>query len=117
MESGSATAKSAVDGAPGPLGLAADPITLPAERDMLAGLMTAAAPQLQGQVQATFKRAVETERGFAMSLEGDARVEELVVYVLMDQGITDAEVDALLFELRGVPGASALLDSCGSVAQ
>ncbi len=113
----SVEATDATHAAQGPLGLAADPITLPAERDMLAGLMTAAAGHLQGQVQATFRRAVETQRGFAMSLEGDARVEELVAYLLMDQGITDPEVDALLLELRGVPEAATLLDSCGNAAQ
>lgn len=113
----SAEATDTTHAAQAPLRLAADPITLPAKRDMVAGLMTAASAHLQGQVQATFKRAVETERAFAMSLDGDARVEELVVYLLMDQGIVDPEVDALLFELRGVPGASALLDSCGGAAQ
>jgi hypothetical protein len=83
---------------------------------MVGGLMSAAAAQLQGQVQAAFRRALETERGFALSLEGDARVEALVTFLLMDRSITDPEADALLFELRGVPGASTLLDSCGNAA-
>jgi len=95
------------------IGLPADPIELPNDKALYAGINDQALQALERVIQDTFAGAVADQRNKAMALDGDARVEQLVTYLLMDQAITDKETDALLYEVRGIPAASLLLDDCG----
>jgi len=95
------------------LNLPGDPANLPSDRELEAMLADALTNELSAQIQAAFARVVDDQRARAMALDGDARVEQLVVFLAMDPAVADPEVDALLWEVRGIPAAGALLDTCG----
>ncbi|MCC6621977.1 MAG: tetratricopeptide repeat protein [Deltaproteobacteria bacterium] len=96
------------------IGLPADPIALPSERELVDAVMSAARAELDRLVQVAFAQAVSAQRARAMALDGDARMDALVAYLLMDPAVVDPEADALVWEVRGIPNAAALLDTCGS---
>jgi len=101
--------------APQPLlSLPGDPSILPSDHELMDMLVDALTAALGAQIQSAFSRAVTEQRARAMALDGDARVEQLVVYLAMDPAVADPEVDALLWEVRGIPASATLLDTCGT---
>ncbi|MFO0747176.1 MAG: tetratricopeptide repeat protein [Myxococcota bacterium] len=97
------------------LGLPGDPMTLPSERELRAQLLDAVTAEIQHEIVEAFDMGIADQRAHAMSLDGDQRMEQLVAYLLMDPAIVDAEADALIWEVRGIPNAAALVDTCGSL--
>jgi hypothetical protein len=86
-------------------GVASDQLELPSTK-----LMEQALAELKAQINAGFQayRASYKEKAESATSD-DARVENFVIYVLLDPGSTDPSIDQRLQQLRGVPGAITLL--------
>ncbi len=99
-------------------GVAPDPLDLPSQDSL--------AQKLQGQALSVLESAINSgfntyRAGYMEQAQGaandDARVESLVLFTLLDPTQSDAQVDATLWQLRGIPSASALLRGEGRAPQ
>jgi hypothetical protein len=90
--------------------VAADPLELPTADQIASSLATDAMAELQAKILAAFADYRQTFRAAGdAATDPGVKVDQLVLYILLDPAAADAQVATQLYQLRGIPNAAVLL--------